>query len=222
MKNIPHRGPLALALGMLVVVAGITVGAVTLQSSKAQTNAPPPVLSFRDAPLTPELREQLVKAAQSAGIGVGTLREVAGVGTPPYRASIFIGTTSDSAELVALRMSNGSSTFVPVGAIMAGERPLSVSVSAQPDASGATGHVQLVGIAAPEARRVVVDLANGKQREAELVRLERGATSFLAFTSDDSSTFPVAVRALGADGKELAVRDLRSAIAPVQIANISG
>ena len=222
MRNIPHRGLLALTLGMLVVAAGIVVGAVTLQSSKAQANTPPPVLSFRDAPLAPVLREQLVKAAESAGVRVGTLREVSGVGAPPYRASIFIGTTAAGAELIALRVSNGSSTFMPVETVMANERPLSVTVAAQPDASGGTGHVQLVGIAAPEARRVVFDLANGQQRDADLVRLERGAISFLAYTSDDSSTFPIAARALGANGKELAVRDLRSAIAPVQVANISG
>jgi hypothetical protein len=207
---------------MLVVVAGITVGAVTLQSSKAQANTPPPVLSFRDAPLTPELREQLVNAADSAGVGVSTLREVSGVGTPPYRASIFVGTTAGGAQLVALRVSNGSSTFTPVETIMANERPLSVTVAAQPDASGGTGHVQLVGIAAPEAKKVVLELANGQQHEAELVRLQRGATSFLAYTSDDSSTFPVAVHAFGANGKELTVRDLRSAIAPVQVTNITG
>jgi hypothetical protein len=215
-KDVSHRGALAIAFGALVLLTALAVGAVALQSGAARPHAQPPGLAFRDAPLTPGLRKQIAEAAQAAGVRVETLREVAGAGTPPYRASIFVGSAGTS-DLIALRLGNGSSTFTAAESVVATERPLSVSVAAQPDAVGETGHVQLAGIAMPEAKGVFVELASGVQREVALVRVARGGIWFLAYASDDPATFPVAIRAVGANGKELASHDLRSAVAPPQI-----
>jgi hypothetical protein len=90
---------------------------------------------------------------------------------------------------------------------------LTIGASIQPDEAGNTGHVQLLGLAAPDVTKAELDLRNGTTLTVQLVNAGSAGYGFFTYVSDDPSTFPTAAHVFDATGAERQSRDLTLALA---------
>lgn len=91
---------------------------------------------------------------------------------------------------------------------------LTIGASIQPDANGDTGHVQLLGIAAPDIAKTTLELQNRATVDVELVQAGSAGYSFFTYVSDDPATFPIVAYVYDASGVERQSQNLAEAITP--------
>jgi len=137
---------------------------------------------------------------------------------PPFkdgiasRAGLVIG-HGRAADMVAFFTAHGFTNFRDVADAAQGDE-LTIGASIQPDAHGDTGHVQLLGIAAPDVARATLELRSGAMLDVELVKAGSAGYSFFTYVSDDPVTFPTVAHVFDPAGAERQREDLASAIAP--------
>ena len=128
------------------------------------------------------------------------------------RAGLVIG-HGRAADMVAFFTAHGFTNFRDVADAAQGDE-LTIGASIQPDAHGDTGHVQLLGIAAPDVARATLELRSGAMLDVELVKAGSAGYSFFTYVSDDPVTFPTVAHVFDPAGAERQREDLASAIAP--------
>ncbi len=170
------------------------------------------VIAFGAADIPSVFKDGLAASARHAGVDGATLKEVAPAGQPVVTAGVVVGHAAGG-DMVAFFTAHSFTNFRSV-AVASNREPLTIGASIQPDAAGNTGHVQLLGIVAPEITRVTVDLKDGSTVDVQLVRAGSGGYSFFTYTSDDPLTFPTVAHAYSAAGIEQQQRDLTLALAP--------
>jgi hypothetical protein len=138
------------------------------------------------------------------------------MGQPQDRAGLIVGADRSGGAVLATFSPHSFTNFRPLSSLVGAQRPVSDNLSIQPDATGQTGHVQLMGYAAPSVTSISLDLANGKSVPAQIVRLAQDGYGFFTYLSDDPATFPTSIHATAGDGSQLGTVDLSDAIkAPV-------
>jgi hypothetical protein len=197
---------------MLLVLAGVLIA--VLLPSGARATAPSQILAFKDAPLSPELKDGVMQAAKDAGVDTTDLKEVSGLGSEASRSGVFIGTHTPNNDYVSFYQPHGFTNFMAVEETATAHGPFLATVSAQPGSDGQTSHVELAGVTEPTVERVTIELASGTKLSAELIKAGQAGYSFFTYASDDPKTFPNMVRAYGTDGQELASHDYTDAIKP--------
>jgi hypothetical protein len=127
-------------------------------------------------------------------------------GQSGYRAALVLAHNAQG-DLVSMVTARSFTSFRSPAAYSQG-KPIGVFVSAQPDASGETGHVQLMGVAAPNVQHVTLDIADGSSVDPQLVTTGHSGFAFFTYVTDNASTFPTAVHGYNASGTEIITRSL--------------
>lgn len=211
----------ALAAGIAALaLAGAAIAALALFPRGAAATAPSSVRAVADAGLPPVVERAVAVAATHAGVQPADVKQVTARAAGHERAGIYdeaglyVGRNGRGEELLAFFSPAGFSSFVDARKVVRINGGIFASAASQPDATGATGHVQLMGVAEPAAERVEIERADGTTVSAELARVSRGGFSYFTYVSDDPSTFPHLVRAIGSSGKAIAEQDVSEDIKP--------
>lgn len=212
--TLEHRRLIAGIVGLATTVAVAAIGAVVLAVGEAGATAPAALRPLDESAIPEGLRSGLTEIVSRIGIETAGLQEVAGGNSDASRSGLVVGLDSRGGEYAAFYSPGSFTEFSPVEEA---PKPVYVWTSAQPASpGGATAHVEIAGISAPNVSSVTIQLSDGSSLDAELVALSRSGFRFFTYQGDTPAAFPIAVRALRADGAELAVRDLSSSIAPPQ------
>ena len=169
-------------------------------------------VAFRDASIPTLFKDGIASSARLAGVDLSSLVEVAPSGNSPSRAGFVLG-RGRPGDMVSFLTAQSFTNFRAVGEV-SNQRELTVVAAAQPDKNGDTGHVQLLGIAAPDVTRATLELNDGSAITVELVRVGTSGYSFFTYVTDDPPTFPRSAHVYDAAGAERQHEDLASAIAP--------
>jgi len=169
------------------------------------------LVAFRAAAIPPVFKNGIDSSARSAGIPESTLEEVAPAGQPTPKAGLVVG-RGRAGDMVSFFTAHSFTGFRGIDETSQGQE-LTIGASIQPDANGDTGHVQLLGIAAPDVAKAQLDLRNGTTLTVELVKAGSAGYSFFTYISDEPSTFPAVAHVYDAAGTELQRRDLTLALA---------
>jgi hypothetical protein len=169
------------------------------------------VIAFRAAAIPAVFKDGIASSARSAGIPESTLVEVAPAGEATPKAGLVVG-RGRAGDMVAFFTAHSFTGFRRIDDTSRGQE-LTIGASIQPDEAGNTGHVQLLGIAAPDVTTAQLDLRNGTKLTVQLVKAGSAGYAFFTYVSDDPSTFPAFARVYDATGAERQSRDLTLALA---------
>jgi hypothetical protein len=169
------------------------------------------VIAFRAAAIPPVFKDGIASSARSAGIPESTLVEVAPTGDATPRAGFVVG-RGRAGDMVSFFTAHSFTNFRGIDDVSK-HQELTIGASIQPDEAGNTGHVQLLGIAAPDITTARLDLRNGTKLTVELVKAGSAGYAFFTYVSDDPSTFPTVAHVFDATGAERQSRDLTLALA---------
>jgi hypothetical protein len=170
------------------------------------------VIPFRAAAIPAVFKDGIASSARSDGIPESTLVEVAPAGEATPKAGFVVG-RGRAGDMVSFFTAHSFTNFRGIDDVSQREE-LTIGASIQPDEAGNTGHVQLLGIAAPDVTKAHLDLRNGTTLTVQLVKAGSAGYAFFTYVSDDPSTFPAVARVYDATGAERQSRDLTLALAP--------
>ena len=170
------------------------------------------VIPFRAAAIPAVFKDGIASSARSDGIPESTLVEVAPAGEATPKAGFVVG-RGRAGDMVSSFTAHSFTNFRGIDDVSQREE-LTIGASIQPDEAGNTGHVQLLGIAAPDVTKAHLDLRNGTTLTVQLVKAGSAGYAFFTYVSDDPSTFPAVARVYDATGAERQSRDLTLALAP--------
>ena len=196
-------------------LAGVTVGVAAAVApfflpGSAGARGRSELVAFRVASIPAVFKDGIASSARSAGIPASTLVEVAPAGQPIAKAGLVVG-RGPSGDMVSFFTAHSFTSFRGVADAPQGE--LTIGASIQPDANGDTGHVQLLGIAAPDVTKATLDLRNGATLTVQLVKAGSAGYSFFTYVSDDRASFPAVAHVYDSTGSERQSRDLTLALA---------
>jgi hypothetical protein len=197
-------------------LAGLTAavaaaGTPFLLPGSASARGRSELVAFHNASIPAVFKDGIASSARSAGIPASTLVEVAPAGEPMAKAGLVLG-RGRAGDMVAFFTAHSFTNFRGVADASQGEE-LTIGASIQPDANGDTGHVQLLGIVAPDVTKATLDLKNGATLTVQLVRAGAEGYSFFTYVSDDPAAFPTGAHVYDARGSERQSRDLTLALA---------
>jgi hypothetical protein len=192
-------------------VAAVAAATPFLLPGSAVARGRSELVALRSASIPPVFKDGIASSARSAGIPDSTLVEVAPAGQPTPIAGLVVG-RGRAGDMVSFFTAHSFTSFRAVADAAHGEE-LTIGASIQPDADGDTGHVQLLGIAAPDVTKATLELRNGTTLTVQLVKAGSAGYSFFTYVSDDRATFPRVAHAYDATGSERQSRDLTLALA---------
>ena len=198
-----------LTVAVLATVAGLTP---VLLPGSAGARGRSTKMAFRDAVIPAVFKDGIASSARLAGVDASTLIEVAPAGVSPSTAAFVVG-HGRPGDMVSFLTAQSFTNFRAVAEV-ANQRELTVVAAAQPDANGDTGHVQLLGIAAPDVTKATLELNDGSKTPVQLIRVGLSGYLFFTYVSDDPPTFPRSAQVYDAAGAERQREDLGGAIAP--------
>jgi hypothetical protein len=194
------------------IVAAAAVVTPFLLPGAAAARGRSDVIAFRAAAIPPPFKDGIASSARSAGIPQSTLVEVAPAGQAAPKAGLVVG-RGRAGDMVSFFTAHSFTGFRGIDETSQGQE-LTIGASIQPDQDGNTGHVQLLGIAAPDVTKAQLDLKNGTTLTVQLVKAGSAGYAFFTYVSDDPSTFPAVAHVFDATGAERQSRDLTLALAP--------
>ena len=218
-RRVGRTRALAAGVGVLLLAAAAIAAIVALPRGAGAT-APSSVRGLVDAGLPPVLDRAVGSAAERAGLERAEVRQVTARAAGHERAGIYdsaglyVGRNGRGSELVSFFSPASFSSFAEARNLVRINGGIFASAASQPDATGATGHVQLMGVADPAVERVEIERADRTAVSIELARLPRGRFSYFTYVSDDPGTFPHLVRAFGSSGGIVAQQDVSEDIKP--------
>lgn len=197
------------AAGAIVAMAAVV--APFLLPGAADARGQSNVIAFRAAAIPAVFKDGIASSARSAGIPESTLVEVAPAGEAIPKAGFVVG-RGHAGDMVSFFTAHSFTSFR--GIVDVSQRQeLTIGASIQPDQAGNTGHVQLLGITAPDVTKAQLDLRNGTTLTVQLMKAGSAGYAFFTYVSDDPSTFPTVAHVFDARGAERQSRDLTLALA---------
>jgi hypothetical protein len=193
------------------IVAVAAVGAPFLLPGAADARGQSDVIAFRAAAIPAVFKDGIASSARSAGIAESTLVEVAPAGEATPKAGFVVG-RGHAEDMVSFFTAHSFTSFRRVVDVVQ-HQELTIGASIQPDEAGNTGHVQLLGITAPDVTKAQLDLRNGTTLTVQLMKAGSAGYAFFTYVSDDPSTFPTVAHVFDASGVERQSRDLTLALA---------
>jgi hypothetical protein len=218
-QRLRKRRTLAAGVAALLL-AGAAIAAVAVFPLGASASSPSSVRALDDSGLPPVVERAVAAAATRAGIDRAEVRQVTAHAAGRERAGIYdsaglyVARNVRGEELVSFFSPASFTSFTDTRRITRINGGIFASAASQPDADGATGHVQLMGVADPAVERVEIERADRTAVPIELARLPRGRFSYFTYVSDDPGTFPRLVRAFGSSGEIVAQQDVSEDIKP--------
>ena len=204
-----RRWRICAVAGAIVAIAAVV--APFLLPGAADARGRSDVIAFRSAAIPAVFKEGIASSARSAGIPESTLVEVAPSGEATPKAGFVVG-RGHAGDMVSFFTAHSFTNFRGIVDI-AQRQELTIGASIQPDEAGNTGHVQLLGITAPDVTKAQLDLRNGTMLTVQLMKAGSAGYAFFTYVSDDPSTFPTVARVFDAAGAERQSRDLTLALA---------
>jgi len=208
-RDMTRRRVWLVAAAVLATVAALTP---VLVPGSAGARGRSTKVAFQDASIPTLFKDGIASSARLAGVDAATLVEVAPAGNSPSRAGFVLG-RGRPGDMVSFLTAQSFTNFRAVTEV-SNHQELTVVAAAQPDANGDTGHVQLLGVVAPDVTRATLELNDGSAITLQLVRVGSSGYSFFTYVSDDPPTFPRSAHVYDAAGAERQREDLASAIAP--------
>jgi hypothetical protein len=193
------------------IVAAAAVVTPFLLPGSAAARGQSDKIPFGAAAIPAVFKDGIASSARSAGIPESTLVEVAPAGGGTPKAGLVVG-RGRTGDMVSFFTAHSFTGFRGIDDTSQGQE-LTIGASIQPDEAGNTGHVQLLGIAAPDVTKAELDLRNGTKLTVQLVKAGSAGYAFFTYVSDDPSTFPAVAHVYDAAGAERQSRDLTLALA---------
>jgi hypothetical protein len=193
------------------IVAVATVVAPFLLAGAADARGQSHAIAFRAATIPAVFKDGIASSARSAGIPESTLVEVAPAGEAIPKAGFVVG-RGHAGDMVSFFTAHSFTSFRGIVDVCQ-RQELTIGASIQPDEAGNTGHVQLLGITAPDVTKAQLDLRNGTTLTVQLMKAGSAGYAFFTYVSDDPSMFPTTAHVFDASGAERQSRDLTLALA---------
>ena len=193
------------------IVAVATVVTPFLLPGAADARGQSDLIAFRSAAIPAVFKDGIASSARSAGIPESTLVQVAPAGEAMPKAGFVVG-RGHAGDMVSFYTAHSFTSFRGIAEISQ-RQELMIGASIQPDEAGNTGHVQLLGITAPDVTKAQLDLRNGTTLTVQLMEAGSAGYAFFTYVSNDPSTFPTVAHVFDASGAERQSRDLTLALA---------
>ena len=193
------------------IVAVATVVTPFLLPGAADARGQSDLIAFRSAAIPAVFKDGIASSARSAGIPESTLVQVAPAGEAMPKAGFVVG-RGHAGDMVSFYTAHSFTSFRGIAEISQ-RQELMIGASIQPDEAGNTGHVQLLGITAPDVTKARLDLRNGTTLTVQLMEAGSAGYAFFTYVSNDPSTFPTVAHVFDASGAERQSRDLTLALA---------